>query len=239
LATGSALKEIRDQKLNREGFKTFESYLKTKWGFDRSYAHILIDASDVKRDLLPIGNKIPKAKEINTEWQLRELTDIPKDSLQGVIEKAAEIAGDAPLTAKVLKEAREQVLEPEKPEEPTAEEPVREESEPELEPESEPEPKPDPEPTGPLQCVGWFKEQIRLVNEVKRNLEQVVEVPVFHSGESVIGMNWLFFLAAKWKRYHRLTWCQSRQRIRRTVPCVPLLCRCPRGNPWGRHRNRF
>jgi hypothetical protein len=34
--------------------------------------------------------------------------------LEDVIEKAAEIAGDAPLTAKVLKEAREQVLEPEK-----------------------------------------------------------------------------------------------------------------------------
>jgi hypothetical protein len=124
----------------------------------------LIDASDVKRDLLPIGNKIPKAKEINTEGQLRELTDVPEDLLEEVIEKASEIAGDAPLTAKVLKEARQQILEPE---EPTAEEPACEDIEPE----------PEPEQVGPLQCVGWFKEQIRLVNEVKRNLEQVVEVP--------------------------------------------------------------
>jgi len=165
----------------------------------------LIDASDVKKDLLPMGNKNPKVGEITTERQLRELASVPHESLEDVVEKASEIAGDAPLTAKVLKEAREQVLEPEKPEEPTAEEPVREESEPELEPESEPEPKPDPEPTEPLQCVGWFKEQIRLVNEVKRNLEQVVEVPVFHSGESVIGMNWRFFLVPKWKRYHPST----------------------------------
>lgn len=169
LATGSALKEIRDQRLYREGHNTFESYLKTKWGFDRSYAHRLIDASDVKKDLLPIGNKIPKAKEINTEWQLRELTDVPEDFLEEVIEKASEIAGDAPLTAKVLKEAREQVLEPEKLEEPTAEEPACEDV--------EPEPEPEPEPVGPLQCVGWFKGQIGLVNELIRNMDTVVEVP--------------------------------------------------------------
>ncbi len=166
LATGSALKEVRDQRLYREGHKTFESYLKTKWGFDRSYAHRLIDASDVKRDLLPIGNKIPKAKEINTEGQLRELTDVPEDLLEEVIEKASEIAGDAPLTAKVLKEAREQVLEPT---ESTAEEPACEDV--------ETQPEPEPEQVGPLQCVGWFKEQISLVNELVRNMDTVVEVP--------------------------------------------------------------
>ncbi len=166
LATGSAMKEIRDQRLYREGHRTFESYLKTKWGFDRSYAHRLIDASDVKKDLLPMGNKNPKVGEITTERQLRELASVPHESLEDVIEKAAEIAGDAPLTAKVLKEAREQVLEPT---EPTAEEPACEDV--------EPEPEPEPEPVGPLQCVGWFEGQIGLVNELIRNMDTVVEVP--------------------------------------------------------------
>jgi hypothetical protein len=162
LATGSALKGIRDQRLYREGHKTFESYLKARWGFDRSYAHRLIDASDVKKDLLPMGNKNPKVGEITTERQLRELASVPHESLEDVIEKAAEIAGDTPLTAKVLKEAREQVLEPT---EPTAEEPACEDVEPE------------PEPVGPLQCVGWFKGQIGLVNELVRNMDTVVEAP--------------------------------------------------------------
>jgi len=169
LATGSAMKEIRDQRLYREGHRTFESYLKTKWGFDRSYAHRLIDASDVKKDLLPMGNKNPKVGEITTERQLRELASVPHESLEDVIEKASEIAGDAPLTAKVLKEAREQVLEPEKLEEPTAEEPACEDV--------EPEPEPEPEPVGPLDCVGWFKEQIGLVNQLIRNLDTVAEAP--------------------------------------------------------------
>jgi hypothetical protein len=200
--------------------------VKARWEFQKSYADKLIGSLEAKQNL---GTMVPKsdADKIQNERQLRELKSVPDESLAKVIAKAAEIAGDAPLTAKVLKEARQQVLDPEKLEEPTAEEPACEDIEPE------------PEPTGPLQCVGWFKEQIRLVNEVNRNLEQVVEVPGFLSGESVIGMNRQFFLAAKWKRHHRLTWCQSRQRIRRTVPCAPLLCRCPRGNPRGRHRDRF
>ena len=162
LATGSALKEIRDQRLYREGFKTFEAYVKARWSFDRSRAYQLIDASDLKADLSTIVDKNPKADEVKTEGQLRELASVPTESLAEVIAKAAEIAGDAPLTAKVLKEAREQVLEPE---EPTAEEPACEDVEPE------------PEPVGPLQCVGWFNDQIKLINELYRNLDTVAEVP--------------------------------------------------------------
>jgi hypothetical protein len=166
LATGSALKEIRDRRLYREDHKTFEHYLKMKWGFERAHAYRLIDASGVKADLSPIGDKITKANEIKTEGQLRELTSVPHESLEDVVKKAAEIAGDAPLTAKVLKEAREQVLEPT---EPTAEEPACEDV--------EPEPEPEPEPVGPLQCVGWFKGQIGLVNELVRNMDTVMEAP--------------------------------------------------------------
>jgi len=166
LATGSALKEIRDQRLSRERFKTFEAYVKARWSFDRSRAYQLIDASDLKADLSTIVDKNPKADEVKTEGQLRELASVPTESLADVIAKASEIAGDAPLTAKVLKEAREQVLEPAKL---TAEEPACEDV--------ESEPEPGPEPVGPLQCVGWFKEQIGLVNELIRNMDTVVEVP--------------------------------------------------------------
>ncbi len=166
LATGSALKEIRDQRLYREGFKTFEAYVKARWSFDRSRAYQLIDASELKADLSTIVDKNPKADEVKTEGQLRELASVPTESLADVIAKASEIAGDAPLTAKVLKEAREQVLEPAKL---TAEEPACEDV--------EPEPEPEPEPVGPLGCVGWFKGQIGLVNELVRNMDTVVEVP--------------------------------------------------------------
>lgn len=114
---GQALKSVRDGKLYRDGFKTFEAYVSERWGMDRSYAHRLIDASDVKEDLLPIGNKTPRAAEIVRESQLRELVAVPDDVLEEVVEKAVELAGDSPITAKVLRQAREEVYHPEpKPE---------------------------------------------------------------------------------------------------------------------------
>ncbi len=128
--------------------------MKARWGLERRHAYRLIDASAVKADLCPMGYKNPKIDEIKTERQLRELVSVPTESLAEVIAKASEIAGDGLLTANVLKEAREQVLEPEKLEspteptgatEPTAQEPACADIEPE------------PEPVGPLQCVGWFK----------------------------------------------------------------------------------
>lgn len=160
LATGSALKEIRDQRLYREEFKSFDAYIKTRWGFDRSRAYQLIDASEIKAELSTIVDKAPKAEELKTEGQLRELASVPSESLAEVVQKAAEIAGNAPLTAKVLKEAREQVLEAE-----------------ELDDREASAPKSTAVEAGPLQCVAWFKEQIRLVNELKRNLDRVEESP--------------------------------------------------------------
>jgi hypothetical protein len=164
LATGSALKEIRDQRLYREDYKTFEAYVKARWEFDRSRAYQLIEASDLKADLSTMVDKNPKVSDVKTERQLRELRTVPEGLIGDVIEKASEIAGDGLLTAKVLKEAREQVLESE---EPTAEEPACEDVEPE----------PEPEPVGPLGCVGWFKDQIKLINELYRNLDTVAEAP--------------------------------------------------------------
>lgn len=173
LATGSALKEIRDQRLFREDFKTFEAYIKDRWGFHRSRAYQLIDAADIKADLSTMVDQNPKLSEINTERQLRELAAVPAESLQDVLDKAAEIAGDAVMTAKVLKEAREQVL----PEEPEDEEldwlGVPNETDEQVFEDVEPE----PEVVSPLQCVPWFKDQIRIVNELKRNLDQVKESP--------------------------------------------------------------
>jgi hypothetical protein len=163
LATGSALKEIRDQRLYREDFKSFDAYVKSRWCFQRDYADKLIDSSETKQKVHTMVGTFG-ADKIQNERQLRELKSVPDEALAEVIAKAAEIAGDAPLTAKVLKEAREQVLEPT---EPTAEEPACEDVEPE----------PEPEPVGPLQCVGWFKHQIGLVNELVRNMDTVVEVP--------------------------------------------------------------
>jgi hypothetical protein len=123
VVVGEALKEIRDGRLYRESYKTFEKYVKDKWDFDRTYAHRLIDAYSVNKNLLPVGNKNERVAEITNERQLRELKDVPAESLEPVIDRAAEIAGEGKITSGNLKQARVEILEQAEPED---EEPVYE-----------------------------------------------------------------------------------------------------------------
>jgi hypothetical protein len=54
-----ALIEIRDSKLYRDTFDTFEDYWRERWQMSRFYAYRLMDAAEVSEALLPIGN-IPR-----------------------------------------------------------------------------------------------------------------------------------------------------------------------------------
>jgi hypothetical protein len=64
---GNALAEIRDSRLYRISYASFEDYCRERWKISRFYAHRLIDAAQVVDNLLPIGN-IP-----SNEAQAREL----------------------------------------------------------------------------------------------------------------------------------------------------------------------
>jgi hypothetical protein len=64
---GNALAEIRELRLYRIAYPSFEIYCRERWKMSRFYAHRLIDAAQVVENLLPIGN-IP-----SSESQAREL----------------------------------------------------------------------------------------------------------------------------------------------------------------------
>ena len=93
---GLALAEIRDTRLYRSDFDTFEEYCRAKWNWDRTYCHRIIEASQTVK-LLPIGNK----PQIQTESQARELAKVEPSKRVEVLEKAAK-AG--PVTAKAIHE---------------------------------------------------------------------------------------------------------------------------------------
>lgn len=82
LEVGCALAEIRDGKLYRLEHDTFDAYCRQKWGWDRTYSHRLIEASQVVQ-MLPMGNKI------TNERQARELAKVPADDRAKVLEDAA------------------------------------------------------------------------------------------------------------------------------------------------------
>ncbi|MGO8839069.1 MAG: hypothetical protein ACLQAH_07490 [Limisphaerales bacterium] len=95
VAVGTALAEIRDARLYKVHFSTFEDYCVGKWGFKRAHAHRLIQAASIAKDLSPIG-------DIKTESQARELAKVPKDQREAVIKVAITTAKTAgkPITAK-------------------------------------------------------------------------------------------------------------------------------------------
>lgn len=102
---GKALMDIRDYGLYKQSHATFEEYLKSRWNWERSYAHRLIEAAKVADNLLPIGN-VP-----SNEAQARELTKLPTSDLQraayGVAETIAEQNKAGKVTAKDVKNAVE------------------------------------------------------------------------------------------------------------------------------------
>jgi len=118
---GNALLAIRDGRLYRESYKTFDAYCNERWGLERNYANKLIAGTKVVESL---GTTVPKPE---TEGQARELGKVPEESREAVMEAASEATGGHP-TAKAIKEAADTLLAPEEPEE----EPAREPTVPEL-----------------------------------------------------------------------------------------------------------
>ena len=107
IQVGLALRQIRDQKLYREEFRTFEAYCLEKFSFGRAHGYRLI--ADVAamlelQDLAPMGDKFPL-----NEGQARELARVPLEMRVPVMEMAAELAGGEELTAKIIREAAGQL----------------------------------------------------------------------------------------------------------------------------------
>ena len=79
---GEALSEIRDSRLYRIEYKTFDDYCRDKWGISRVQAHRLTAASEIAATL-PIGNK-PTA-----ESQVRPLVRLPQEERGSAWEEAS------------------------------------------------------------------------------------------------------------------------------------------------------
>lgn len=110
LDVGHALKAICDGELYLESHSSFEKYLADRWDLKRSRAYQLMDAAEVAADLKCHDRDIsPRVEEINSEWQLRALKDVASEDLPKVIDRAAELSKGARLTAKVLKQAAQEL----------------------------------------------------------------------------------------------------------------------------------
>ena len=91
---GEALMRIRDGRLYRDKFGTFEDYCRTKWSLSKTHVNRLVQASEVVGDVTPIGVKPA------TESQARPLASVPKEERAEVWQRVVETA---PVDAKTSK----------------------------------------------------------------------------------------------------------------------------------------
>lgn len=102
---GAALVEIRDSRLYRDNYVTFEDYCRARWNLGRSQAYRLIDATGVAQALSPIG-------DISNEAQARELVPLARQDKAAAVEVLQEVQATGKVTGKALRQAVKKRLQP-------------------------------------------------------------------------------------------------------------------------------
>lgn len=94
---GNALLEIRDNRLYRANYSTFEEYCQTRWSFTKQRAYQLMDAAEVIDSLekSTIVDFLPR-----TETQARPLTALKPDDQITAWQRVVETAPETGITAK-------------------------------------------------------------------------------------------------------------------------------------------
>ena len=102
LEVGNALLTINEKELYRDQYETFESYFRDHLGLSRSYTYNLMGSAKVYGQLSSIEDIGVKPL---TESHLRELISVPEAKRVAAWKGALKLAGDKPVTAKVVHQA--------------------------------------------------------------------------------------------------------------------------------------
>ena len=95
---GRALMTIRDRKLYRANYATFEAYCRERWDLSRPYAYQLIDASVVVENLSGITDIVPE-----NVAQVRPLVSLPPEEQMEVWAEVVKTAPPSGVTAQHVK----------------------------------------------------------------------------------------------------------------------------------------
>lgn len=90
---GQALLEIRDNRLYKESYSTFEEYCRERWGMERRHAYRLIDAAQVVENVSNWTQITPA-----NESQTRPLVGLSPDEQKTVWLQAVETAPNGKVT---------------------------------------------------------------------------------------------------------------------------------------------
>jgi N6-adenosine-specific RNA methylase IME4 len=101
---GNALLEIRDSKLYRQDFTTFEDYCKERWGIERRRAYQLMDAAKAVENVYLSTQTVP----VN-ELQARPLTALDPQEQIEAWKRVIENTPEGKITAAVVLKAAKEV----------------------------------------------------------------------------------------------------------------------------------
>ncbi len=111
LDLGNALTLIRDCRLYRADYKTFEAYCRLKWQFGKAYAYRLISAAEVVAHLSTIGDTaLPE-----NEAQVRPLIGLTPEQVRKVWIEAVSDGERKPVTARAVNEKASRYRDQERP----------------------------------------------------------------------------------------------------------------------------
>lgn len=102
---GTALMQIKDGRLYRIGFETFEDYCQSRWGFSRQFASLQIKSAEIATALSSILD-IPNGSTAE------QFVSVPKEDRPAVAEKARTIAaekGRDTINSRDVKEAKAKI----------------------------------------------------------------------------------------------------------------------------------
>jgi hypothetical protein len=97
---GFALMQIKENRLYREQYTTFEAYCKAKWNFAANYARRLIASSRVVDNI----KSVPTGTIPQSERTIRPLASLPPDQQPKAYQKAVETAPDGKVTTRHVEE---------------------------------------------------------------------------------------------------------------------------------------
>lgn len=101
----TALATIRDERLYRGEYDTFEAYCRARWGIGRNYVNKIIRRDEVVKNLTDAGLGTNCTQM--SEGAARQVADLPAEKQVEIVKKAT-ADGKKP-TAKAVKAAREKV----------------------------------------------------------------------------------------------------------------------------------
>jgi len=97
-AVGSALVKIRESRLYRQTYRSFEMYCKERWNIGRSYASRVMAASE-RMQLLPGDDTLPKPEN---EFQMRPFLKLPPKEFPEAWRQAIEKAQKGKVTTSIV-----------------------------------------------------------------------------------------------------------------------------------------